>query len=524
MTDIYATVAWTANTLRFHHFTAVGNDAQAQFEDSLYKLGHALYDELDLDLASEELSMAQQESLRRDARQLSLNRWLEDTCSSHVESDLRKIRSNTSDTNSERAVFQSIFALLSGHQIEKAVEHALSSGNLHLATLIAQAGAHGGASDQFRQDLFLQLTKWRENRSDAHVDVELRKIYELLSGNIALSEGFKPSDPVDGTAHLNMCRDLDWLRAFGVYRWYGQPQPVLSDTITRYEKACADSKTPPASPLPWYEAQHIKRQWKSASVPDERPADARFELLKLSANVSRGLETVLGARNYDASPLDVRLSWHLYMLLAKALAVADFDDRAPISEDDNEPTQTRSATADRLTGDYAAHLEDIGLWEWSAFVLNHLTYSEWCVSVFEYVFLMETSLICDRLRSRERALKDLLTRNIHRLTPEGEQFLLTEICIPEIYIQEAKGLQAQLQGDLGSAAERFTAALLFDEAHQIIIQDLAPQAVLEEDFKHLIKLFEPLSEHEMYISEWQNGAQVSVCNLGCQISLNRIYP
>lgn len=387
-TDIYydddGPLAVTHPDFRFHHLLKddiiATQDLRETAELHIWKLGHALFDELPETNLPEDATSLQRNHINRLRRRLALSEWLEEAVAGPVEEELRSISSSASSASTAAST---IFTLLTGHQIERAVQSAIENGDMHLATLLAQAGG----DEEFRSDLFLQLQKWREYRVDSHIDDVYRKIYELLSGNIDTVEGHQPSDPVDGCSSLFIPKSLDWKRVFGLHLWYGPFESSTESCVQRYEESFAStsSKQIPAKPLPWYEETAAKvknlQLWKNAST-QSTIWDPAFELLKVATGQSDGLEQALLPRGFTPSPLDYRLSWHCYTLLSKALRVADFADRidakdildADQSIDETAyPNWSSSATADQLTEDYAYQLEVMGLWERAIFVLLHLS-------------------------------------------------------------------------------------------------------------------------------------------------------
>jgi nuclear pore complex protein Nup98-Nup96 len=94
------------------------------------------------------------------------------------------------------------------------------------------------------------------------------------------------------------------------------------------------------------------------------PTDILYNLIRLYSDVTVSLDEVLRARDASPSPNDHRVTWHVYQLLARILRKRDFEDR--------DADEDYSATADAVTGAYAAQLEIAGNWRWSAFILLHL--------------------------------------------------------------------------------------------------------------------------------------------------------
>lgn len=300
-------------------------------------------------------------------RRGKLEGWLEDVVRAEVEEELRNLGSSSSGG----AAAKRVFTLLSGHQIERACEAALEAGDLRLATLVAQAGG----DDEFREDLYLQLAKWREYKVDSHIEPAYRRVYELLCGNVGVSEGRGKGDKVDGCEEINVAEGLGWKRALGLHLWYGTFQAPVATAVERYDQAGTVAPPTPSYLLSSPTSSTDPTTW--APSAHDIPLDPLYHLLKLSVSPTHSLESALLPRNFGSSPLDARLPWHLYILLSRVLRRRDFEDRVEIDqeemqEEDEEGAEGNSVRADLLTTGYADQLESLGMWEWSAFVLLHL--------------------------------------------------------------------------------------------------------------------------------------------------------
>jgi nuclear pore complex protein Nup98-Nup96 len=370
--------------LRFRHFQQSPCLGARRHEAAVWKLGVALFDDVDPDLPPGTPSAKYNYALHL-RRLRALSEWLAEVVAGAVEEDCRSPRSTSSSSSSRAA--SNVFALLSGHQIERACQAALSNSDLRLATLVAQAGS----DDTFRENVYLQLVKWREQRVDAYVDKAYRRVYELLSGNVGKSEGTGSfGDPVDASETIYVAEGLDWKRAFGLHLWYGLFEAPVAETVRHYEEATVDDDARTAAPLPWYvEEAHDSGSTKDEEVrwkiEGERVNDALFEIIKLFVDPTHDLAAALVPRGFSPSPFDVRLPWHIYVILSRALERRDFEDREELSvvggggEFVEGAAAAISQTADALTVDCAHQLESIGLWTWAALVLLHLPIPEWYV-------------------------------------------------------------------------------------------------------------------------------------------------
>ncbi|SGY85171.1 BQ5605_C009g05743 [Microbotryum silenes-dioicae] len=497
--------------LRFTHFVNEFASSDRSAEANLWRLGQALFDEIQ-DLAIPENVVVNDpnvqgyvERLRRTDR---FERWLREVVRGEVEDDLRNVGGDGLGASDEEAVeAKKIFSLLSGHQVERACQAAIQAGDLRLATLLAQAGG----DEEFRRDVFLQLVKWREYRVDSHILPEYRKIYELLCGNVGVSEGKKGKDGdsvVDGVEEVHVAQGLGWKRAFGLSLWYATFRSSIETAMELYESAFEEDPRV-AKPEPEYIATPTRStstekrpEWSNRS--GETPTDPLYQLLKLFTLSTHPLEQVLLPINFGTCPLDYRLPWHLYILLSRVLRRRDFDDRIQVVDfedrgmDDGDDgrgfLEGNSVRADLMTEAYANQLEMNGEWTWSAFVLLHL----------ELPIARLTSLFFI-VNSRAKALQALLSRSTHLLTSETFTFLTEKLRIPLEWIHHAQALATT------DRFEKFGLHLLareWNEAHRLVKEQLGPEAVLRGDLDLLRRLCGRFDEEKGWkkVEGWEEGA------------------
>ncbi|OWZ52424.1 nuclear pore complex protein Nup98-Nup96 [Cryptococcus neoformans c8] len=444
--------------IRFRDFASRFDAGDRSHEANVFRLGVALFDEIDIQLpegSSEELI----ERISSIRRKLALSKWLEDAVAPLVDSDLI--------TRSEDQPGK-IFSLLSGHQVEHAVESALKAGNMRLATLLSQAGGE----ESFKDELLKQLEDWQAYKVNPLIAVGYRKLYALLAGITDVSAG-DPSRGSDGCPDVLIADDLDWKRAFGLHLWYGIPfENTIRDVVDSYTFSLS-STHPPARPLPPY-LEKPSDNIRSWNLPTE-PTDVLYNLLQLYSDDAISLDQVLRSRDTSPSPFDVRLAWHLYVLLSRVLRRRDFEDR--------DESTGYSANADRLTAGYAAQLEEIGEWKWAAFVLLHL----------------------ETVDGRSKALHALLYRH-PAATKEDQAFLTETLCIPEEWIYESRAAFLCSTGDAWAEYHALLQAKLYDRAHKILVEKLAPEAVLRDDKTLLRRLC--LKLEGKGVSGWEYGGKL----------------
>jgi nuclear pore complex protein Nup98-Nup96 len=352
------------------------------FAARLFRLGSALFDEIDLRLDNS-VSIDVHNRVHAVRRKEALSNWLEGVVATTVDAEVKG--------NFSGGCASAAFSLLTGHQIDKACEVAMDGGNLKLATLISQTGG----DSEFRRDVREQLQIWRDQRIDAHIDQNVRKMYALLGGIVDILEGSNGTG-VERCPDLPVSQNLDWKRVFGLHLWFGQPMNAsIADVFDAYDDHWRNARDRVAAPVPWYfeDKSPPPRHWHLRR--DENPPDAFYSLIRLYADPACSLETICSPLSFGPSPADFSLLWHLYIILSRTMRIRDFSDRdepgvsrgSQEGDDGDAQVEGHSPNADMLASTYALQLEQQDLIQEAVFVLLHLEGSSGCV----YFFIPETS-------------------------------------------------------------------------------------------------------------------------------------
>ncbi|CAL1699287.1 unnamed protein product [Somion occarium] len=451
--------------LSFSSFASLFPSNDRSFEANLFRLGQALFDHLELSVP-DALGADIRAKIAIMRRRRAFSDCLQSAVASSVDSDVRG--------RAAEDWAATVYAFLTGNQLDKACDAAIDAGNVKLATLLSQVPG----DQEFREDLRMQLALWQEQRIDAHIDVNVRRIYALLAGVVDILEGSKGTGP-ERCPDLSLAADLDWKRAFGLHLWFGQRMDTpIADAFTSYCRASEDTSTNTSQPIPWYRESSASDEseflWKLPQ--DSHPPDALFSLIRLFSEPSCSLSDILTPLSFSSSPVDYRLPWHLYIVLSRCLRVRDFADRGepvvdslPNDETDNEPrVEGHSPSADLLANSYAHQLEKVGLIQEAVFVLLHIEGSA----------------------GRRRAIKDLLSRSASRLDDYMTRGLVGSLKIPLTWVNEAKATYALSEGAVYRAYELYLSAEMYNAAHNIAVLELAPDAVIREDLELLTNLFQ----------------------------------
>lgn len=138
----------------------------------------------------------------------------------------------------------------------------------------------------------------------------------------------------------------------------------------------------------------------------------------------------------------------------------------------------------QLTIGFAAQLESCGLWQWAVFVYLHLNAS--------------ISFI-------RKVVQDIIGRHVGlEFDERSELFLMTHLGIPKEWIEEARATKALHSFVPKLQAVSLIAAGDYDLAHEVICDQLAPEAILSETYDELEKLLTPLAspDHSCTINNW----------------------
>ena len=349
--------------LSFLSFVSQFPSTDQSFEPTLFRLGHALFDKIDFRLGSipDEAVRQRIADIRRKAE---LSKWLKMAVSSSTDADLRG--------QIDAQWHATVYTLLTGYQIERACEVAMDSGNMKLASLIAQCP--GDAA--FRADLQEQLDIWREQKIDAHIHEGTRKIYALLAGVAGTLEGSHGSG-VEQCVDVDLAKGLDWKRALGLHLWYGMPMDAsIAEVFRAYDALWQEGSASVPPPLPWYKERPSPDQPVNWTLPTgASPPDGLYSMIKLFADPDCSLSDILSPFSFNTSPTDYRLAWHLYIVLSRCLRVRDLADRETLTRQDGEEddeVEGHSPSADLLANSYALQLEQMGMIQEAVFVLLHL--------------------------------------------------------------------------------------------------------------------------------------------------------
>ncbi|KAF3801697.1 Nucleoporin [Colletotrichum gloeosporioides] len=370
-----------------------------------------------------------------------------------------------------RSSEEKAIAALSGHRIQDACKYLLDGNNFRLATLVSLIGSN----DQSKKDIREQINEWQDANFLSEFADPLRAIYELLSGNSGVCEG-KKAVPLEDRVEsfiISQRFGLDWKQAFGLRLWYSiSPNDHLSAAVRLFQEDIAQDRE--QRPQTWYLEQGIPALWNDQH--SEAREDLLWGLLKLYSDAETDLEAVLRPENSQLSPLDIRLSWQL--------------SRALLSTHKVSYGQNTSEKADASTIAFADQLVSEGSWLEATFVLLHLGNPD----------------------MRAKAVQENLCRHAALLGSEtGSNFttLTQTLKIPPPWIWEAQALYMRaVKKDAAAEVHCLLRAGSYLEAHNVLVHQVAPSAVVSRDYDELAVTLSRFEGHDHVIPSWTLGGEV----------------
>ncbi|XP_063392013.1 nuclear pore complex protein Nup98-Nup96 [Cydia fagiglandana] len=387
-------------------------------------------------------------------RHRELLRWLTEAVAAITDRELERPckpePEDETDGHSAR-----VWTLLLGGRLLEACKVSRDHGDMHMATLIAQAAGDG----VFRSLIARQLSQWRECGAESAVSAHRLASLQLLAGlespRTKLMEG-------------------DWLQTLhATARYICAPVPSLEHVVRTYESffvsepegeadltTVLDEQAELKCPLPPYMGEY------DVTVHDNgkqrRVLDLRYELIRARAFNHR---PKLHPAAYTPDPTDYSLSFLLGVWFG-------------------------SPSIESITG-VAEQLEAAGAWHLAVQALAHHPNDA----------------------ARGHLIRGVLSRHAPARadTPElrARLELVAALRVPRRWLLLAQAHRAKYEHLPAVEAEHLVGAEQWNAAHKVLLEELLPEAVLADDLRSIAPLLEQLNEaagrHE--VSGWQRGGQ-----------------
>ncbi|XP_059611936.1 nuclear pore complex protein Nup98-Nup96 [Phlebotomus argentipes] len=376
---------------------------------------------------------------------------------------LEEVVTEKSSGSAEKSDYlEYLLQLLYAHKVTEACELAFMKSDMNLSLLISQSS--GGPI--VRQLIQHQLASWQEVEADKFINANRLKVFMLIAGIPLLSSSNESLNEGKGGT-INVFQDVDWITALALNLWYlCSPTASITDALLNYESAFTSEDGVAAAPRPPYTDYEV-----NSASPIQ---DMRYHLLKLYSKRSHRIETLLNPATHTADSMDFRLSW----LLLQTLDTLGYHHCSEKSEC-------------QLHTSFASQLENYGMWHWAIFVLLHIRNRE----------------------RREMSVQQMLYRFI-MLPGEGdaeyeanERFVVEQLHIPVTWICWAKAVRAGAMRKHQEQAEFLIKAKQWNLAHEVIMEHIAPDAVINDNIPYLMQLLRALKETKK-IMNWRNQGQI----------------
>ncbi|RDA93721.1 hypothetical protein CP533_0267 [Ophiocordyceps camponoti-saundersi (nom. inval.)] len=364
-----------------------------------------------------------------------------------------------------------VVACVAGHRIQEACKYLLEGKNFRLGTLVPLMGT----SDEAKKEMREQLEAWHDSKMLSEFSDATRTIYELLSGNACVCEGMKGVPVEDRMDSFVIAKKfgLDWRQSFGLRLWYAiNAGDGAAAAVRMFQEDLGQDREDP--PRPWFIEQGLLPLWDDPDA--EKRQDLLWGLLRLYADEDVDLEAVLRPENSQLSPMDMRLTWQLGVALISTGKVSFGEGGAE--------------KADASTLSYAMQLTAAGEWLEAVYVLLHMH--------------------DDKVRAR--AIQEHLCRHGGLIGPESEttfSTLVDKFSIPAKWVWEARALYMRsVERDASAEVHCLLQAGSFAEAHRVLVQQVAPRAIVERDYDTLSALVSTMELERDSIPGWTMGGQV----------------
>ncbi|XP_023336271.1 nuclear pore complex protein Nup98-Nup96 [Eurytemora carolleeae] len=361
-------------------------------------------------------------------------------------------------------------ALLTGGRVEDACDALQSKGDHRSALLVAQMGG-GGVSSKLVQQ---QIDRWVEVKADRYIAAERIELMSLVAGQ-----------PIQlGTMEtLNTCSNLDWQRSMAVHLWYlTHPVSSISDTLEVYEAAWRGTQPYSSRPEPAYSEEP---QGNIDGEDGGKALDLKYHLIKLYSDRSHKLESVLAPTTHTANQLDFSSSWFIYRVLCSL-----------------GYRSSGSLTNDRLCSEFSSQLEYLGYWDWAIFVLLHIK---------------------DPVL-RKSSVDAILERNVKLEDGGREEWLMDTLGVPVTWVARARAVLARTQGKHTQLTEQLIKAKDWNEAHKLIIAEIAPSALLSQNYSQLEDFLTSLQDaaDAQKINGWASEGKVYLDFIRADTAVNKL--
>ncbi|KAL4559882.1 hypothetical protein LXL04_032028 [Taraxacum kok-saghyz] len=383
-------------------------------------------------------------------RRAEFSYWLQESVCHRVQDEISSLN--------ESHDLKHLFLLLTGRQLDTAVEVSASRGDVRLACLLSQAGG----STVNRTDLARQLTLWKTNGLDFDfIESDRIKIFELLAGNV----------------HGALCEtEIDWKRFLGLLMWYQLPPDSNLPTIFHtYHNLLQSNRAP--YPVPVYiDEGVVENSWITTTSTNDR-FDLAYYLMILHGSEGEGvdlgiLKSMFSAFASTYDPLDHHMIWHQRAVL-EAVGVFSCDDLHV------------------LDMGFVAQLLAVGYCHWAIYVVVHMSYRE------DYPYL------------QSRVIREILFQYCETWSgQESQRKFIEDLGIPSDWLHEALAVYHGYYGNSLNALEHYLGCGFWQKAHLIFVTSVSHSLFLSGKHSEIWRVVSSMEDHKSEIENWDVGAGI----------------
>lgn len=381
-------------------------------------------------------------------RRAEFSYWLQESVCHRVQDEVSSLN--------ESSDLEQILLLLTGRQLDAAVELAASRGDVRLACLLSQAGG----STINRADVAQQLDLWRTNGLDFNfIEKDRIRLFELLAGNI------------HGALHG---KNIDWKRFLGLLMWYQLPPDTSLPFVFRnYQQLLVDGGAP--HPVPVYIDEGPVEEAVSWSVGERYDLAYYLMLLHASEGSEFGLgKTMFSAFSSTHDPLDYHMIWHQRAVLEAVGAFSSNDLHV-------------------LDMGLVSQLLCLGQCHWAIYVVLHMPFRD------DFPYLQATLI---------REILFQYCESWH--SQELQRQFMEDLGIPLAWLHEAMAVYFNYCGDLSRALEHYIACANWQKAHSLFMTSVAHSLFLSAKHSEIWRLATSMEDHKSEIEHWDLGAGVYI--------------
>lgn len=436
-------------------------DGKARAEGNFWDLASILFDESKIlqHNSYKEINKLSEDKRRNHLINLSRIELLQSWFKSQIQLDIQKLKAAiystaNNDNDADEKALEEVFVLLCDQEIQKAILLAQKSKNFHIAVLISLLGSNDA---NVRFSAKKQLGYWLSNSSANFIPKPILKIYKLLTGDFLLS----------GNDGIDVTEGLDWKIVYSLLISYGDANKNVSDLTKEFFSK-------------YVEKQNIEMSLELGILKI-------FSLLD-TVDYDTIESTLLKLQNAHSSILDVRIQWYIYEILIRSKGLL---------------SSASLLKGDKLTILFAEQLIGSGKWEEALFVYLHLNEDELAERLISNLIFENIDKVITLKGTNEETSNESKKLN----------YLITTYQIPKRLLASAIALKYHYLGDYLNEAYALLEAENWIEAHNIILNKVAPNSVigggkLLDKLLNLINRFPKEVEKQFTIVDWSKGLGV----------------